>query len=96
MHADNKRIVGWQQVRDRLIGYDNKPLMYVVGVACPDLVRTLPALQHDTVNAEDIDTEGDDHSADACFIGETQISTSTGQKSISELMVDELVFTRED
>lgn len=62
--ADNKRVVGWQQIRDRLIGYDGKPMLYVVGATCPNLVRTLPSLQHDIANPEDIDTEGDDHCGD--------------------------------
>lgn len=67
--ADNKRVAGWQQVRDRLIGYDERPLLYVVGVGCSNLVRTLPALQHDTAKPEDVDTEGDDHSGDALRYG---------------------------
>lgn len=62
--ADNKRIVGWQQLRDRLIGYDKKPLLYMFST-CRHLIRTLPALQHDDKNAEDLDTEGEDHAADA-------------------------------
>lgn len=62
--ADNKRIVGWQQLRDRLIGYDNRPMLYVVGASCSNLVRTLPALQHDERKPEDVDTEGDDHCGD--------------------------------
>ena len=67
--ADNKRVPGWTQVRNRLIGHDGKPLLYVVGVACSNLVRTLPALQHDTVKPEDVDTEGDDHCGDTLRYG---------------------------
>lgn len=66
--ADNKRIVGWQQVRDRLIGYDGKPLLYIFST-CQHLIRTLPALQHDEKKPEDLDTEGDDHAADALRYG---------------------------
>lgn len=31
---------------------------------CTDSIRTLPALQHDTVKAEDVDTESEDHAPD--------------------------------
>lgn len=62
--ADNKRIPGWQQVRDRLIGEDDKPMLYVFST-CVDLIRTLPALQHDENKPEDVDTDGEDHAADS-------------------------------
>jgi hypothetical protein len=31
---------------------------------CTDSIRTIPSLQHDKTNAEDIDTEAEDHAAD--------------------------------
>lgn len=31
---------------------------------CKDSIRTLPALQHDPVKAEDVDTEQEDHAPD--------------------------------
>lgn len=31
---------------------------------CKDSIRTLPALQHDLVKAEDVDTESEDHAPD--------------------------------
>lgn len=67
--ADNKRIPGWAQLRNRLIGHDDKPMFYVVGVACPNLVRTLPSLQHDAKKPEDVNTEGDDHCGDTARYG---------------------------
>lgn len=67
--ADNSRIVGWQQVRDRLRGEEGVPRLYIVGPACPNLVRTLPILQHDKVKPEDVDTESDDHCADTLRYG---------------------------
>ena len=55
---------GWDQVRARLVGDpDGKP-MVVLFATCRDLIRTLPALQHDASRAEDIDTEMEDHCAD--------------------------------
>jgi hypothetical protein len=68
--ADNKRTAklgamgGWDQVRARLMGDENgRPMLYVFST-CTDLIRTLPALQHDQTNPEDVDTEGEDHAPD--------------------------------
>ena len=61
--ADNKRIPGWEQVRQRLAGDDGIPMMYF-GDNCEDTIRTLPVLQHDEKDVEDLDTDGEDHAAD--------------------------------
>jgi len=61
--ADNSRIAGWTQLRDRLVGDDDGPMMYVFET-CVDLIRTLPALQHDDARAEDVDSDGEDHAPD--------------------------------
>ena len=69
--ADNKRtalvgpIGGWDQVRARLKGEDDRPMLYVMD-NCTHLIRTLPALQHDELRPEDVDTEGEDHAPDEC------------------------------
>jgi hypothetical protein len=62
--ADNSRIAGWSQIRSRLIGEDDKPMLYIFDT-CTALIRTLPALQHDTIKPEDLDSDGEDHAADA-------------------------------
>ena len=61
--ADNERIAGWQQLNTRLVGEDAKPMIYFMD-HCVDAIRTLPAVQHDSGNIEDIDTEGEDHCPD--------------------------------
>jgi hypothetical protein len=61
--ADNKRIAGWAQMRNRMIGEDGKPMIFVFST-CTNSIRTVPALQHDEVKAEDVDTDGEDHAAD--------------------------------
>jgi hypothetical protein len=61
--ADNKRIPGWVQLRNRLIGEDGKPMLYVFST-CGALIRTLPALQHSDLKPEDVDTDGEDHAPD--------------------------------
>lgn len=71
--ADNKRVTekghmgGWDQVRSRLIGEDChgqlRPMLYFFDT-CLDSIRTLPALQHDELRPEDVDTDGEDHAPD--------------------------------
>jgi hypothetical protein len=67
--ADNTRVGrrgamgGWDQVRSRLIGEDGSPMILLFST-CAHTIRTLPALQHDAANAEDVDTDGEDHAPD--------------------------------
>jgi hypothetical protein len=61
--ADNKRIAGWSQMRGRLTGSNEIPMLYFLD-CCEDSIRTIPVLQHDESNPEDLDTEGEDHAAD--------------------------------
>lgn len=69
--ADNKRISergamgGWDQVRNRLVGEAPNRPMVVIFNTCRNLIRTLPALQHDPNRPEDVDTDGEDHAPDA-------------------------------
>lgn len=62
-HADNKRVPGWAEVRRRLNGEGGKPLLYFLD-CCEDSIRTVPTLQVDENDPEDLDTEGEDHAAD--------------------------------
>lgn len=66
--ADVSRVTGWDQVRARLIGEDDRPMLYVMD-CCRDLIRTLPALQHDEMKPEDIDSDGEDHAGDSLRYG---------------------------
>ena len=61
--GDNKRRPGWEALRQRLVGADGRPMLYVFD-CCDDTIRTLPTLQHDEIDSEDLDTEGEDHIAD--------------------------------
>lgn len=61
--ADNKRLAGWQQIRQRLDS-DNEPPMLYIFSNCNGLIRTLPSLQHDKKKPEDLDTESEDHAVD--------------------------------
>lgn len=64
--ADNKRIPGWEMLHQRLRGPGgdaDPPWLYFLD-CCEDSIRTIPTLQHDDVNAEDLDTEAEDHAGD--------------------------------
>lgn len=67
--ADNARVSargamgGWDQVRARLVGDGESPMIYFFST-CRDSIRTLPALQHDQNKPEDVDTESEDHAPD--------------------------------
>lgn len=61
--ADNKRVAGWQQIRSRLKGIDNKPLLFIM-TSCKSLIRTLPIMQYDKTKPEDLDTKLEDHALD--------------------------------
>lgn len=68
--ADNTRVGsrgalgGWDLVRQRLKGNDEAPMIYFT-TACPDTIRTFPAVQHDPNRIEDVDTSANDHCADS-------------------------------
>jgi len=61
--ADNKRVPGWQQIRTRLKGIDDKPLIFVMS-SCASLIRTIPMMQYDKTKPEDLDTKLEDHALD--------------------------------
>ena len=63
--GDHERIAGWMQCHYRLAFDDNGYPMFYVFNNCKNFIRTIPLLQYDEHKCEDIDTEGEDHIADA-------------------------------
>lgn len=62
--GDNKRLAGWDQMRERM-RFDHEGLsMFYVFNTCKQFIRTIPALIHDEVKHEDLDTKQEDHVAD--------------------------------
>ena len=61
--ADNDRISGWSQIRQRLV-HKPDPLLFIFAT-CPYLLETLPSLAIDKRKPEDADTTGPDHACDA-------------------------------
>ena len=63
--GDNARQPGWEQLRMRLAaGEDILSTLLVLHESCEHTIRTLPYLQHDERNSEDLDTDAEDHAAD--------------------------------
>ena len=65
IRGDHARIPGWLQCHYRL-QFDDEgyPRFYVLD-SCRDFIRTIPTLVYDEHNAEDLDSDGEDHAADA-------------------------------
>lgn len=65
--ADNKRKPGAEKLREYLVGEKvgdtNIPMLYFLD-CCEDSIRTIPTLQHDEKDPEDVDTEAEDHAYD--------------------------------
>lgn len=47
------------------LGWDACPMIHVLEGTCPNLTRTLPTLPFDKTKVEDLDTDAEDHAADA-------------------------------
>jgi len=84
--ADNDRISGWSQIRQRLVA--KPPLLYIFAT-CPYLLETLPSMSIDKRRPEDLDTSGNDH---ACLVGDTLVQTDSGLLPIKNLCGNFSVF----
>jgi hypothetical protein len=62
VRGDNRRIEGWRAVKQMLHNEGE----FEVFSNCVNFVSTFPANIHDEKNVEDLDTDGEDHSADEC------------------------------
>lgn len=69
VRGNHDRLQGWQRCRELL-----KPIPAADGhltsrlhvfSTCAQFIRALPSLVHDPIRVEDVDTDGDDHHADA-------------------------------
>lgn len=77
--ANNDRLTGWNAVHEALswkelpgeqaAGRIIKAPRLRVFSTCKNLIRTLPALPYDSIRVEDVDTDAEDHAADALRYG---------------------------
>lgn len=106
--ADNARVGhrgamgGWDLLRARLAGDEDEiPMIYFFST-CTDTIRTVPALQHDELRPEDVDTDGEDHAGDetryACaarpWVREEQKPQQTRFKGTTQTSVTEMIEQR--
>ena len=63
--GDHKRLAGWMQFHYRLAFDSDGAAKFYVFKNCVNFIRTIPLLQYDKHKVEDIDTENEDHIADA-------------------------------
>lgn len=62
--GDHERIAGWMQMHYRFhFNEEGYPMLYVFS-NCQQFIRTIPTLQYDAHDVEDLDTDGEDHIAD--------------------------------
>ena len=60
---------GWQRIRSmlkaaRVFGYREEAGLWVVGVNCPQFLRTVPTLPRDPRDPDDVNTDAEDHIGD--------------------------------
>jgi hypothetical protein len=97
--ADNDRMSGWDEVHGRLNGDADGNPMLLIFANCHNLIRTLPILQHDTAKPEDLDSDGEDHAADALryllmsrpYVKKRLVAKSTEIKPLNKTTYQELL-----
>ncbi len=65
--ADNDRLIGWNAVHEMLRPYELEGKLTAklqIFSTCTEFLRTFPALIHDELRPEDVDTDGEDHAGD--------------------------------
>lgn len=62
--GSNRRIDGWGVFHQYLRHDEHTTPQIIYFATCRDSIRTIPALIHDVLNPEDLDTDGEDHAAD--------------------------------
>ena len=87
IRGDNNRVAGWQLVR-KLLDWTEGPNGDIIQApqlhvftSCSNLIRTLPNLSVDEHNLEDVDSDGEDHAADALRYGVMHMFAGGGQRS---------------
>ena len=65
MPGSNRRIDGWNLMHQYLhVEQPRQQPKLLFFETCKEAIRSIPALIHDEIKPEDLDTEGDDHCAD--------------------------------
>jgi len=91
--ANNDRLSGWARVKD-LLSHDakRKPKLFVFK-NCVKLIETLPGLVYSDTKVEDMDTDGEDHAADAlryCVMHTHVSARPQEEKPMMEKIIDKI------
>jgi len=91
--ADHNRHAGYLEVRQRIAGNDEGPLLYATKNCHDGFWRTMPDIVMDAhrygLKSEDVDTNQEDH----CFASGTLVLTIDGAKTIEDVVRNELILT---
>ncbi len=66
VRGDNRRIEGWRNVKQQLKIRDDGTTDFEVFSSCINFITTFPSNVHDPHKPEDLNTAGEDHTADEC------------------------------
>ncbi|MCG8435489.1 MAG: phage terminase large subunit [Gammaproteobacteria bacterium] len=77
--ADNNRPTGWAEVYARLNNGGDEPMLYIFDT-CKHVIKTIPVLERDEKDLEDVKKQGEDHPGDALRYG----CMSRPMKSVKE------------
>lgn len=82
--GDNRRIIGWGNVRQQLKLFQNEQgdeeSKFQVFSTCVNFIKTFPANVHDEHKPEDLDTHGEDHTADEFRYGVQSLPPKSSDK----------------
>ena len=81
--GNNERVIGWGVMHEYLTPYKlngkmTAKLLYFSN--CKDAIRTIPALVHDDIRPEDVNSKGEDHAGDADRYGVMDVVESFSEE----------------
>ena len=93
--GNHDRVQGWQRIRQLMAPFDlpdkRKGSNLHVFSTCVNFIRTIPSLVHDDIKPEDLDTDGDDHIADALRYGvNTKFELEKQENRLSSYVREEI------
>lgn len=87
--ANTRRVTGWSYLRDRLIGQNGVPLLYLQE-HCQYCRDYLPALERDKNKPEDAVSDGE--ATHICLAGNTLVKTPAGPVQIKSIKAGDFVY----
>jgi phage terminase large subunit len=108
IRGNNDRVNGWGIMRQYMEQkkYDEKISSRLIFFnTCKNAIRTIPALIHDEVRGEDVDSDGEDHAGDAIRYGIMHVDEEekakqprkerSGRRTAEELFEDDMLQLRQ-